>query len=104
MIPLLSSTSLAPASLLWARRLAAVSVAGMLIVLMSSGCAHEIRGKSRTASRHDESDEEDEDEVVEPGNVRRRMHKTVKEPDPWNLNKFLKDERTAEIERNLGIE
>ncbi len=77
----------------------------MLVVLLSSGCVHEIRGKSRTASRHDESDEEEEDDdVAEPGNVRRRMHKTVKEPDPWNLNKFFKDERTAEIERNLGIE
>ena len=82
-----------------------MSLMGVLAVLLGSGCVHELRGKSRTAShRSDEAEEDEEDDVVEPGTVRRRMHKVVKEPDPFNLNKILKDERTAEIERNLGIE
>lgn len=108
MISRIPSAPVASAPLPWARRLAFVTFMGMLAVLMGAGCVQELRGKSRTAShRRDEPEEEEEEEeedIVEPGTVRRRMQKVVKEPDPFNLNKIFKDERTAEIERNLGVE
>ena len=105
MIPRILSADAPYSPLPRASRIASASLVGILAVLLGSGCVHELRGKSRTAShRQDEADEEEDEDVVEPGTVRRRMHKVVKEPDPFNLKKIFKDERTAEIERNLGIE
>ena len=76
----------------------------LFALLLGTGCVHELGAKSHKASRVREEAEEEDDEEQTPGSMRRRMHKTVKEPDPWDINKWFKDERTAEIERNLGVE
>jgi len=61
-------------------------------------------GKSHKTAHTREEPDDEEEEPASPGSVRRKMHKVTKEPDPWDINKYLKDERTAEIERNLGVE
>lgn len=74
----------------------------LLALLLSAGCVTPL-GKTKTASHHSDSEDEEEDEDATPETIRRHTAKPTYEPDPWNINKWLKDERTAEIERNLGV-